>query len=144
MGTHDSAQDAAEEILRSLRDREWRDLEEHADRVLGSVGPQPDVAAPRDPARHLVRLGRYDPESGRLEPVSLRQEAAALRRALDDPEADRTAVTRDRLTIEILREFATRLLIAHRRGEVDDPDDGYARAISDLAVALSLRHSDSD
>jgi hypothetical protein len=129
--TATSAEARAQAIIESMREREFTRLVEKAERV----------DAP-DPTRFLAHLERYRQEDPAPHPIALDAEAALIRTALDEPRADPTWSLRRTLTIRALREFATRLLVARRRGELATGDDSYARAISDLAVALSLQQDD--
>jgi hypothetical protein len=100
--------------------------------VLQQQAHQPDG---RDPHQHLLSL--WDHSTGKPEPITLAEATVDLRRILDTPSSDPEWEVRRALTIATLHEFTTRLLAAPDTGaELRD----YARAVNDLATALSHQH----
>jgi hypothetical protein len=134
----------AMDLLQKTRDREFAVLLERVELITNSdTRPPAPGTQVTDPARHLVSLGEYHPDDPALHPIPHEIAVTELRTALDDPTADPNGHLERTLTIQTLREFAARLLIARRRGELT-ADDTYARAVSDLAVALSFHSGGLD
>ncbi len=119
-------------IAEAVRRREFTALTERAHQVVAAT-----LAVPVDPARHLTSLGAYTGDDTPIEPVSLRTATAELRAILDDPAADPTWAARRTATVQALRELASRVLITVDSADARD----YARAVSDLAVALTFETS---
>jgi hypothetical protein len=125
-------------LLDQIRQREFEELVSRARQIAtpGKV-PQRDRAEPIDPAQHLALAGEYQPHDPVRRAIPLTVAAAEITRALADPGADPDGSLHRTLTVQSLRELAVRLLIAELRGDLA-AGTGYPRAISDLAVSLSL------
>lgn len=113
-------------ILVDVREREYQELIRRVDRRRAG-------AFAFNPQTHLVALTEQTGDGRPSLPITLDVTAAEIRSALDNPGADPASLLQT-LTVQTLREFAARLVL---EGAAEE----YARAVSDLALAVAL---DSD
>jgi hypothetical protein len=118
----------AERILAAARASQYEALRRHAADAGGPAKSSPD------PSRHALTNGYYDDGTG-YRPMPLEEAAKAIRRSFDGSVSGDLQLFRRNRTVDILEEFAARLLHDSREG---DPAEVYARAISNLLVALSF------
>jgi hypothetical protein len=117
----------ARRIVESARAAQYAALKRHAADAGGPAKSSPD------PSRHVIADG-YNDDAG-FRPMSLEEAAKEIREATDGTVRHDVRRIRRNRAISILEEFAARLLLDSREG---DPTEVYARAISDLLVALSF------
>ncbi len=124
--TRPSAADPATTAARILADLHESEYRELARRAQGGGDRIPAV----DPQVHLVSLAEQIGANQPARPIALDDAAAKIQAALTNPGDDRQAVL-ETFTVQVLREFATRLL---REGATET----YVHAVIDLALAVSL------
>ena len=118
---------AATALLVEMREHEYQEL---VRRVQLRRASPPRV----DPRVHMVSLTDFSAGPGPARPIALDDEAAEIRATLDAPSPDYAAVLRT-LAIQTLQELAMRLLL-------EGSSEAYARAVSDLALAVALTTRD--
>ncbi|HZM76358.1 MAG TPA: hypothetical protein VFC19_11555 [Candidatus Limnocylindrales bacterium] len=114
---------AAESLLEDIRESQYRRLIEQSERAH-RVG--------RDRRSHLMSLGQIPPGQQQMQPISLTEAATIVRDAVSRSHPAELEI----VAVQTIREFACRLTD-------DDETADYARALSDLALALSMREDPS-